>query len=171
MDILSTITNSPFFKFAMKYKFTIILTIIAFNIFILALFIIYRSKIYKHIEGYTSDSIDEVNLIMFHVDWCPHCKTAMPSWNKIVSQYNGVTVNNKKINVISLDSTDENNTVPIFSNKSVKNILNQFNINGKSYSIDGYPTIILADTNNNIIAEFNKSATYENIENFINETL
>ena len=169
MEIVKQIMKMEIFKFTWKYKFTIFLTIIAFNIFILALFIIYRMKLNKKVEAYTEND-NYTYLIMFHVDWCPYCKTAKPVWDKITKGYNDVTINNKKLKVISLDATDENSVVPEF-NKTVQEVLKQFTKDNSTYKIDAYPTIVLSNSNNNIIAEFEKNTTYENIEQFINNNI
>ena len=159
-------------KIVNKYKFPIAITLLALFIFILATYFIYV-YIYSRkdkVEGYNHTS-DNVNLIMFHVNWCPYCKTALPVWAKITQNYNGTRVNGKKLSVISLDSTDENSTSSYFENKTIDTILNQFKKNGSKFSIDGYPTIVLADENNNILAEFNQSTNYDNLEEFINKNV
>lgn len=158
-------------KTVMKYKIPIIITVVAFIALAIVLFLM-RSYIYSRkmkMEGYSNSK--GVKLIMFHVDWCPYCKTAMPVFEKVSKNYDGVSVNGKVVNVISLDSTDENTTSPDFDNKSVETILNQFTKNGGKFNVEGYPTIVLADGDNRIVAEFNKSTTYENLEQFINENI
>ena len=168
MDIVKQIMDMQIVKFAFKHKFTILVTIVAFNIFLLALFIIYRMRITKKVEGYTSSNT--VNLVMLHVDWCPHCKTAKPAWDKITKNYHGVSINNKKVNVFSIDSTDENSMVSAYG-KTVENVLSQFKKNNSPYKVEGYPTILLTDDKHNIIAEFEQNTSYENLENFINNNV
>jgi thiol-disulfide isomerase/thioredoxin len=158
-------------KTVMKYKLPIIITAVALIALAIILFLM-RGYIYSRkmkMEGYSNSK--GVKLIMFHVNWCPYCKTAMPVFEKVSKSYDGVSVNGKVVNVISLDSTDENTTSPDFDNKSVETILNQFTKNDDKFKIEGYPTIVLADGDNRIVAEFNKSATYENLEQFINENI
>lgn len=157
-------------KFVMKYKLTIIITLVALIIFILALLLI-KKFIYpraSRVEGYSGN---EVNVIMFHVDWCPYCKSALPVWRKLTENYNGVTMNRKKVNIISLDATDENSTSEDFGGNSIEEIMSSFKIDGTPYTIEGYPTIVIADKDNNVLAEFEKTSTYENLENFINDNM
>jgi len=158
-------------KTVMKYKFPIIITTVACIAIAIILFLMrgYMNSRKRDMEGYSNTK--GVKLIMFHVNWCPYCKTAMPVWKKIENSYNGVSVNGKVVNVISLDSTDENYTSPDFDNKSVETILNQFTKDSDKFKIEGYPTIVIADADNRILAEFNKSTTYENLEQFINENV
>jgi thiol-disulfide isomerase/thioredoxin len=120
------------------------------------------------VEGYSGN---EVNVIMFHVDWCPYCKSALPVWRKLTENYNGVTMNRKKVNIISLDATDENSTSEDFGGNSIEEIMSSFKIDGTPYTIEGYPTIVIADKDNNVLAEFEKTSTYENLENFINDNM
>lgn len=157
-------------QFLKRYKLTILIVLAAFVIFIIAAYIAYTYIIPKKRskEGYSNDN---VNLIMFHVDWCPYCKTALPIFEKIRSDYDGTTVNNKKLRIISLDATDENSISEDFGGKTVGNIISQFTLNSSPFNIEGYPTIILSDSNNRIIAEFDKTTTYENIDTFINSNL
>lgn len=157
-------------QFLKRYKLTILIVLAAFVIFIIAAYIAYTYIIPKKRskEGYSNDN---VNLIMFHVDWCPYCKTALPIFEKIRGDYDGTTVNNKKLRIISLDATDENSISEDFGGKTVGNIISQFTLNSSPFNIEGYPTIILSDSNNRIIAEFDKTTTYENIDTFINSNL
>ena len=39
----------------------------------------------------------EVIIYFFHVDWCPHCKTAKPIWDDFSNKYNN-TIKNKNNN-------------------------------------------------------------------------
>ena len=35
----------------------------------------------------------QAELLMFSVDWCPHCKTAKPEWESVKQEYQGKTIN------------------------------------------------------------------------------
>lgn len=58
-------------------------------------------------EGFAQprDSTGEGTLTctMYYVDWCPHCKTAKPEWEKLMDTFNGKIINGKKILVVSID--------------------------------------------------------------------
>ena len=32
----------------------------------------------------------DVNIYLFHVDWCPHCKKALPEWNSFKNVYDNI---------------------------------------------------------------------------------
>ena len=38
----------------------------------------------------------EVVIYFFHVDWCPHCKTAKPEWNNFSRKMDGNQINGYK---------------------------------------------------------------------------
>jgi thiol-disulfide isomerase/thioredoxin len=70
----------------------------------------------------------EIVVTMYHVDWCPHCKKAMPEWQQFVSEYNNKLVNGYKIKCVDLDCTDNKNV-------KIKNLLE------KDPVIDSVPTV------------------------------
>jgi thiol-disulfide isomerase/thioredoxin len=41
--------------------------------------------------------MNEITIRMFHVDWCPHCKTSLPEWQAFCDQYNEQNVNGYRI--------------------------------------------------------------------------
>lgn len=69
----------------------------------------------------------QIDINMFTVDWCPHCKKAKPEWDKFKDTYHDKIVNGYKINLRTVNCTNEDDS-------EVKNLLDQFNI-------DGFPTI------------------------------
>ena len=62
-----------------------------------------------------ADAANKPSLVLFHADWCGHCKKMMPEWKKFKSQ--------NKLNVLPIDVESEN-----------KEIMNKHGING-------FPTI------------------------------
>ena len=77
-------------------------------------------------EFIEQDPYKPAKMKFFYVDWCPHCKTAKPIWEKVKQKYH-----NKKIN----------NTLVLFE---------EINCETKGgdeiatkYGINGYPTIKL----------------------------
>jgi len=67
-----------------------------------------------------------VNIFFFHVDWCPHCKTALPEWNKFMNQYDGEEINGYMIACVDINCTNETSEVTTAINK---------------YGIESYPTV------------------------------
>lgn len=42
---------------------------------------------------------NEVVLVLFYVDWCPHCVSAKPEFAKVVNKLNNKNINGKKVKV------------------------------------------------------------------------
>ena len=53
------------------------------------------------------DATGDAELIMFHVDWCPHCKTAKPEWDKVVEKYDGKSINGYNVAFTDMNCTEE----------------------------------------------------------------
>ena len=69
-----------------------------------------------------------VTVFMFHVDWCPHCKKALPEWDMFRDQYNGKSLNGYQIDCKAVDCTNTDDP-------TVKGLVDK-------YSLKQYPTIL-----------------------------
>jgi thiol-disulfide isomerase/thioredoxin len=96
----------------------------------------------------------ETVIYFFHVDWCPHCKKALPEWNKFTSAYEGKEINGYKLKCMDIDCTQETSDVTEFINK---------------YKIDSYPTVKLLRDGNTI--DFETKITNTSLEQFVNTML
>jgi thiol-disulfide isomerase/thioredoxin len=96
----------------------------------------------------------EATVLFFHVDWCPHCKTALPDWNAFKSQYNGKEMNGYTINCVDMNCTEETSDIARAINK---------------YNIESYPTIKLLKDDQTI--EFDSKITSTSLEKFVNTML
>jgi thiol-disulfide isomerase/thioredoxin len=47
------------------------------------------------------------DIYFFSVDWCPHCKTAKPEWDKFVMNYDGKEVNGFVIKCNTVNATND----------------------------------------------------------------
>jgi thiol-disulfide isomerase/thioredoxin len=93
-------------------------------------------------------------LMLFYVDWCPHCKTAKPEWELLKTEYDGKTINGYTINFMEYNCTNESAEISQLMDK---------------YSIEGYPTIKLVKDNQ--IIEYDAKPTKSTMEQFINTVL
>jgi|TARA_B110000285_G_C15135773_1_gene626779 thiol-disulfide isomerase/thioredoxin len=100
-----------------------------------------------------SDSSD-AELMFFHVDWCPHCKTALPEWEKIKKEYNNKKINGHRILFLEYNCTEE-------TEETTKKI--------ETYKIEGYPTIKLKIDGR--VIEFDAKVNKENMEQFLSTVL
>ena len=96
----------------------------------------------------------QAELILFSVDWCPHCKTAKPVWEELKSDYKNKTVNGYQVVFTDINCTNETPEVEKLMNK---------------YKIEGYPTIKLLKDGQ--VIEFDAKPTKDNLSQFLNTVL
>jgi thiol-disulfide isomerase/thioredoxin len=109
-------------------------------------------KTIENMENQSSDKAAE--LMLFHVDWCPHCKTAKPEWDQVKDEYQNKSINGYKVMFNEINCTDE-------TPEKVKMI--------ETYKIEGYPTIKLVKDNQ--VIDFDAKPTKETLTKFLNTVL
>ena len=114
------------------------------------------SSSFKHnLEHKPIDSKNsQAELILFTVDWCPHCKKAQPIWNELKSEYENKTINGYTVLFTEVNCTNEN--------PDVEKIINK-------YKIEGYPTIKLLKDGN--VIEYDAKPNKATLEQFLNTVL
>ena len=88
---------------------------IAFIVFLVIVlgiisYFIYTSttkKNQKNQNTYSESNGKEAEIILFYVDWCPHCKTAKPEWEQVKSEYQGKTINGYTVVFTENNCTNE----------------------------------------------------------------
>ncbi len=93
-------------------------------------------------------------LMLFYVDWCPHCKTAKPEWESLKADYDGKMINGYNVNLIEYNCTNESSETTQLMDK---------------YSIEGFPTIKLVKDNE--VIEYDAKPTKSTMEQFLNTVL
>jgi thiol-disulfide isomerase/thioredoxin len=93
-------------------------------------------------------------LMLFYVDWCPHCKTAKPEWESLKADYDGKSMNGYTVNFVEYNCTNESAETTQLMDK---------------YNIEGYPTIKLVKDNQ--IIEYDAKPTKSTMEQFLNTVL
>jgi thiol-disulfide isomerase/thioredoxin len=101
-----------------------------------------------------SSTPKNANLMLFYVDWCPHCKTAKPEWDNLKQLYQDKTINGYNISFTEYNCTNETPEIEQLMNK---------------YKIEGYPTIKLVKDNQ--IIEYDAKPTKSTLEQFLNTVL
>jgi thiol-disulfide isomerase/thioredoxin len=96
----------------------------------------------------------QAELILFSVDWCPHCKTAKPVWEELQADYKNKTINGYQVVFTDINCTNETPEIEKLMNK---------------YKIEGYPTIKLLKDGQ--VIEFDAKPTKENLNQFLNTVL
>jgi len=102
----------------------------------------------------SNSSGKEAELMLFYVDWCPHCKTAKPEWEQIKTEYENKTINGYQVIFTEVNCTNET--------PDVEKMMN-------TYKIEGYPTIKLLKDGQ--VIEFDAKPTKENLDKFLNAVL
>ena len=137
-------------------KYVMIAIIVA--IFVIAAFFLYRNYFNKGNSPTITDDIydgnnnngSDVELMLFHVDWCPHCKTALPEWEKLKQEYANKKVNGHKIIFLEYNCTEETEEIT----KKME-----------TYKIEGFPTIKLKIDGR--VIEFDAKVNQSNLEQFL----
>jgi thiol-disulfide isomerase/thioredoxin len=94
------------------------------------------------------------HLMLFYVDWCPHCKTAKPEWNALKEEYDGKNINGYIVVFEEYNCTEESSEIEDLINK---------------YDIQGYPTIKLIKDNQ--VVEYDAKPTKSTMEQFLTTVL
>lgn len=107
---------------------------------------------YKDVAN-SEQNNEELNIMMFHVDWCPFCVKSLPEWKQFCNQYNGKKVNGKTVRcdpngINCTDDTDD----------KIQAMLDE-------YQITSYPTVIMFQGNNRY--DFDAKITTSNLEKFV----
>ena len=118
---------------------------------------------YKNLKGSTSykanrenmnNSNKQAELMLFYVDWCPHCKTAKPEWEKLKMEFEDKQINGYNVVFTEYNCTNET--------AEIEQLMNQ-------YKIEGYPTIKLLKDNQ--IIEYDAKPSKATMEQFLNTVL
>lgn len=99
-------------------------------------------------EGRTAE------LMLFYVDWCPHCKTAKPQWDEVKTEYQNKTINGYHVTFAEFNCTTESDEIEQLMNK---------------YKIEGFPTIKLLKDGQ--IYEYDAKPTKDTLIQFLNTVL
>ena len=104
---------------------------------------------YSDVANASTDLI-EVIIYFFHVDWCPHCKSALPEWDKFKNEYNNKVKGKYIIKCKTINCTDETSEITRLINE---------------YNIEGYPTVKMLKEGNKI--EFDSKINFGSLEQFV----
>tara|TARA_Y200000002_G_C22494223_1_gene584330 strand:- start:14 stop:541 length:528 start_codon:yes stop_codon:yes gene_type:complete len=94
---------------------------------------------------------NELVIVLFYVDWCPHCVSTKPEWEKLVNNMNNTEVNGNKV-VVSACNAEGSELEQNFA---------------KENNVQGFPTIKVIKEND--VVEYNGARNAEALEEFVRE--
>ena len=80
-------------------------------------------------------------MLLLHMEGCPHCVELMPEWNKFTK------MNDTSIQTKSVEMNEDKSLV-------------------KKYNVDGFPTILLLNSNGDKIKTYDGERTSQGLLNF-----
>ena len=102
-------------------------------------------------EYANSDDRDNADIYFFYTNWCPHCKTAKPVWQKFKEHIDAKGhASGVKVNFIEVDCEKDHDTADKFK-------------------VTGYPTIKMLYKNK--IIEYDAKPHQDNLQQFLDESL
>jgi protein disulfide-isomerase len=93
----------------------------------------------------------ESKMYFFYADWCPHCKSAKPEWDKFHKQFNNKQIGTYNIVPVGVDCSEGEN--PLI----------------QEYGVDGYPTVILVKGDQRV--NYDAKITYDNLVKYVEDVL
>ena len=88
----------------------------------------------------------EVNLVLLYAPWCGHSKKMLGDYERVKSEFNGKTINGKKVNILMYDSDVDKDKV-------------------KEYGVKGFPSLFIEKDGNR---ESFPHRTYDKISEYLN---
>lgn len=152
------------FKYAAASYSKYILIIIVFIIFVLLGKYVYdsyfsnRNNKFTNVANASPDSA-VAKIYFFNVDWCPHCKTALPVWQEFCEDNDGKMFGNYMLECVGgKEGTNCTND----EDPEVNEMIKRFNI-------EGYPTVKIVKDGEQI--EYGTKITKETLEQYVNAVL
>jgi len=101
-------------------------------------------------EFVEKDEQNEVELLYFYTEWCPHCKKATPIGNELKEKYEQNGVNNTRIHFKEIDCDKDEKTAD-------------------AYKVEGYPTIKMVKDGQ--VIEYDAKPNLDTLEQFLHTVL
>lgn len=103
----------------------------------------------------------DVRIMLFTVDWCPHCKQAKDPWNDFKEAYHLKKVNGRKIICEEYNCTERDET----DSRRQEYISNKVLLD--KYNIEGFPTVLMYKDGQKI--DFDAKITSYSLEKFLED--
>jgi len=93
---------------------------------------------------------NQADLYFFYTSWCPHCKSAKPTWEKLKQEVGNSQINGTTVKFIEIDCDEDPGTADKFK-------------------VKGYPTIKLVYKNQ--IIEYDAKPDLDTLKTFLEKSL
>lgn len=93
---------------------------------------------------------NQSDLYFFYTSWCPHCKSAKPTWEKLKQEVGNSQINGTTLKFIEIDCDQDSATADKFK-------------------VEGYPTIKLVHKNQ--IIEYDAKPDLDTLKTFLEKSL
>lgn len=108
----------------------------------------------EHTSNSGENNNNTAELMLFYVDWCPHCKTAKPDWEEVKAEFQHKTINGYHVIFTEINCTTES--------EEVEKLMNKF-------KVEGFPTIKLIKDGQ--VIEYDAKPTKDTLIQFLNTVL
>lgn len=126
---------------------------------------VYRQNYNELVKGIehknipNSGSSDDIQILFFTVDWCPHCKNAATPWNDFSTSHHNKRINNVNVQCIKYDITEKDKDDPAYND--YKTALGMV----EKYKVEGYPTIKMLKGSS--VIDFDAKISSYSLERFV----
>jgi thiol-disulfide isomerase/thioredoxin len=150
-----------------KYIYSgVLYGILFFLILCVIAYYVYANDFFKVLNRNGESDIPNANankgesaIMFFHVDWCPHCKTAKPAWDNIRAKYSNTRVNGYTCKFLDYNVTEKEEGDTDF------NRYREAEAKARANNVEGYPTIKMKIGND--VVDFDAKVTDTSLEQFI----
>lgn len=104
-------------------------------------------------------STDNIQILFFTVDWCPHCKKAKTPWDNFHANHHNKQMKNAHITCIKYDMTEKQPGDPAYREYQTAKSM------GEKYKVEGFPTIKMLRGDQ--VIDFDAKITSYSLEKFV----
>jgi protein disulfide-isomerase-like protein len=90
-------------------------------------------------------NLNNPTIMLFHADWCGHCQTFMPTFDKFSQN-----INKSKLNVVKFNADIDKKHISAFN-------------------VEGFPTVMLHDPKSKRFIDYTGNRTMGDLVKFIND--
>ncbi len=118
---------------------------IAVAVVVVAATAYYAVSYIRKAEGFSGGGAnDDYHMVMFKAAWCPHCQSALPTYQSIMAAADGEVVNGRKLYFDVIDPDQDTSKVTVTqAEKGIQIGMNTSYATSQTVSVVGYPTYFL----------------------------